>query len=125
MDAANRKFVQQRSGGRCEYCCMPQGATPFIPFHVEHSIARQHVDASNDDPTVLAFSCDRCNAYKGPNISSIDPLTGEAWSDHFVASNGNIVGRSPVGRATARLLNMNDLRRVELRLQWLDEGGEI
>jgi hypothetical protein len=47
------------------------------------------------------------------------------WSDHFSVSGAQIVGLTPVGRATARLLNMNDVRRVELRLQWLDEGGNL
>jgi hypothetical protein len=30
-----------------------------------------------------------------------------------------------MGRATVRLLNMNEPRRVELRLQWLEEGSGI
>ena len=36
-----------------------------------------------------------------------------------------IVGLTPIDRATARLLNMNDSGRVELRLQWMDEGGRL
>ncbi len=72
-------------------------------------------------------------AFKGPNLSSIDPETGnkvelfnprqDEWSNHFAFSGGLIVGLTPVGRATARLLNRNDSRRVELRLQWLSERG--
>lgn len=54
---------------------MPQKAMPFIPFHVEHIIARQHVDEVDDDLSGLAFACDRCNAFKGPNRSSIAPET--------------------------------------------------
>ena len=114
---------------------MPQEVTPFIAFHVEHVIARQHLDDENDDPAGLAYACDRCNAFKGPNLSSIDPATGDKvdlfdprtdfWSEHFSFSNGMIVGLTSVGRATARLLNMNAARRVELRLQWLDEGGHL
>jgi len=114
---------------------MPQEATPFIAFHVEHVIARQHLDDENDAPEGLAYACDRCNAFKGPNLSSLDPETGgkvdlfnpriDAWSDHFNISHGVIVGMTPIGRATARLLNMNATRRVELRLQWLDEGGPL
>jgi hypothetical protein len=135
MDAATRDFVRRRAAERCEYCHMPQEATPFIAFHIEHIIARQHLDEGHDDPSGLAYACDRCNAFKGPNLSSIDPETGDkvdvfnprtdAWSDHFAVSRGMVVGLTPVGRATARLLNMNDPRRVELRLQWLDEGGSL
>jgi hypothetical protein len=47
----------------------------------------------------------------------------DLWADHFAASAGVIVGLTPVGRATARLLNMNAARRIQLRRQWLDEGG--
>ena len=53
---------------------MPQAATPLIPFHVEHIVSRQH--GGTDDPRGLALACDRCNAYKGPNLTSIDPDTG-------------------------------------------------
>jgi hypothetical protein len=38
---------------------------------------------------------------------------------------GEIVGLTPTGRATVRLLNRNVLRRVELREEWLDEGHEL
>jgi hypothetical protein len=64
--------------------------------------------------------------HKGPNLAAIDPATGEvtslfnprkdAWSAHFVEQRGQILGLTRIGRATARLLNMNAPRRVELRL---------
>jgi len=135
MDASTRDLVRRRAGDRCEYCHIPQDATPFITFHIEHIIAKQHVDAAHDDLEGLAYACDRCNAFKGPNLSSIDPDTGDKvdvfnprtdmWSEHFSLSGGRIVGLTPIGRATARLLNMNDSRRIELRLQCLDERGSL
>jgi len=85
-------------------------------------------------PTIqgLALACDRSNAYKGPNLTSIDPDTrtvaalfnprGEDWSDHFVVRGGRVLGLTPKGRATVRLLNMNAPRRVELREECLREG---
>jgi len=42
-------------------------------FHVEHIVSRQH--GGTDDPSGPALACDRCNAYKGPNLTSIDPDT--------------------------------------------------
>lgn len=76
-------------------------------------------------PGASALACDRCNAYKGPNLTSIDPDTrtvvalfnprGDAWSDHFAVRGGRIPGLTPKGRATVRLLNMNAPRRVEIR----------
>jgi hypothetical protein len=39
----------------------------------------------------------------------------DSWDDHFMSREGYGFGVTPVGRATVRLLNMNALRRVELR----------
>ncbi|HUG90267.1 MAG TPA: HNH endonuclease signature motif containing protein [Planctomycetaceae bacterium] len=127
MDATTREIVCRRADDACEYCRIPQEATPLIAFHVEHITARQH--GGTDDPGQLALACDRCNAYKGPNLTSIDPDTGnivllfnprrDAWNDHFRFRGGQIVGLTPIGRATVRLLNMNALRRVQLREEWM------
>ena len=137
MDAATKDLVRRRAGDRCEYCRLPQDATPFITFHIEHVIAKQHTpdDPEMDDPGRLALSCDRCNHFKGPNLSSIDPETNQivnlfhprtdSWTEHFIFRDGFIDGLTPIGRATVRLLNMNDPRRVDLREQWLEEGGQL
>ena len=126
-----REFVRRRANDRCEYCLIPQAATAFLTFHVEHIVPRQH--GGSDELDNLAFACNRCNAYKGQNLSAIDPITEgifalfrprhELWNDHFELQGGEIVGRSPTGRATVRLLNMNAPHRVELREEWLREGG--
>jgi len=52
---------------------MPRAARPLIPFHVEQIVSKQH--GGTGDPSGLALACDRCNAYKGPNLTSIDPDT--------------------------------------------------
>ena len=126
MDRGLREAVRKRAGDACEYCHMPQEATPLISFHVEHIVSKQH--GGTDDPNELALACDRCNAYKGPNLTSIDPETGtvvplfhprrDTWGGHFAVRSGHIVGLTPTGRATVRLLNMNAPRRVELREEW-------
>lgn len=100
---------------------------------VEHIIARQH--QLNDAVYNLALACDRCNGFKGPNLSSIDQSTDQIvplfhprrddWDQHFQLVGGPIAGRTPTGRATARLLMMNHVRRVELRLAWIDENGSL
>ncbi len=133
MDANTRQIVRRRASDACEYCHIPQKGTPLIPFHIEHIIAKQH--GGEDDPSQLALACDRCNAYKGPNLASIDPQSGDivslfnplqdAWKDHFMFRGSVIVGLIPTGRATVRLLNMNDPRRVQLREVWLEEGGQL
>src|SRR5438093_12560291 len=130
MDARTREFVRRRAANACEYCRIAQESTPLIPFHIEHIVPKQH--GGTDDPDYLALACDRCNAYKGPNLTSIDPHTGvvvvlfhprqDLWTDHFVLRGGQIIGLTPKGRATVRLLNMNASRRVQLRKEWLIEG---
>jgi 5-methylcytosine-specific restriction endonuclease McrA len=131
MDSEIRQLVRKRAAEACEYCHIPQQATPLIRFHIEHIFARQH--GGNDDPSRLALACDRCNAYKGPNLTSIDPESGtvvplfnprqDVWFDHFTLREGRVVGRTATGRATVRLLNMNATHRVELRLEYLRETG--
>jgi hypothetical protein len=123
MDQGLRGVVRRRAGDACEYGRLPQQGTPLIAFHIEHIVLRQH--RGTDDPDGLALACDRCNAYKGPNLTSIDPDTStvvaffspraDVWSEHFVVRDGHVPGLTPTGRATVRLLNMNAARRVELR----------
>ena len=127
MEPGLKELVRRRAGNACEYCRIPQDATPLISFHIEHIVSRQH--GGFDEPGTLALACDRCNAYKGPNLTSIDPDTSavvplfnprqDIWGDHFDVQGGRITGLTPKGRATVRLLNMNAPRRVELREAWL------
>ena len=43
MDASMRETVRKRANGYCEYCHMPELATPIVPFQVEHIIAKRQV----------------------------------------------------------------------------------
>jgi hypothetical protein len=123
MTAGVRELVRTRAANRCEYCRLHQTATPTVPHHVEHVIAIQH--GGTDDPDNLALACDRCNAFKGTNLTSIDPISGkivalfhprhERWDEHFREESNLIIGLTEIGRATARLLNMNATKRVRLR----------
>ena len=130
MDAATRRTVRQRAQDRCEYCHLPQSAQPFVTFLVEHIIARQH--GGTDDPGNLCLACQRCNAAKGTNLASRDPVTGnverlfdprtQEWSEHFGFQGPLIIGLTAVGRATVELLNMNERRRVQLRADLQAQG---
>jgi hypothetical protein len=106
---------------------LPQAALPFVTFHVEHVIAIQHGGGSEESN--LALACDRCNLYKGPNLTAIDPVSGAltplfhprqcAWFEHFSQSGFEIRGMTAMGRATVQLLQMNAPRRVALRSELL------
>jgi hypothetical protein len=121
VDAALRRLVRRRAHDRCEYCHCHQSDLPFVTFHVEHVIARQH--GGKDVSANLCLACHWCNLNKGPNIATLVderlvPLfhpRQHDWDEHFSRRGDRIVGRTPIGRGTARLLDMNDEERRELR----------
>jgi hypothetical protein len=132
MDARIRELVRERADQHCEYCRFHEGAVPYLVFHVDHIVAKQHLDEVSDDPQSLAWACSECNYHKGPNLVSIDPETKQQaglfnprlddWNFHFTVEEGRIVGLTPLGRATARLLNMNAPRLVRLRRELIHQG---
>jgi len=119
---ALRRVVIARAGGRCEYCGKPQ--VSFFPHEVDHVIAQKHAGESTLDN--LAFACFECNRYKGSDVASFDPQTGQLtalfnprtqpWEQHFRYDNGLIVCLTPEGRTTAMLLRCNDLTRIRERI---------
>jgi hypothetical protein len=123
--------VRGRAGHRCEYCRIPQEAFRR-PFHIEHIVARQH--GGPDTSENLALACWQCNLKKGPNLSGIDPETGQIaslfhpridrWTDHFAIGIATLIpfgieirGLTPIGRATARVLGINEEMRQMLRYE--------
>ena len=124
-----RNRVRHRANYRCEYCQLSEHHSP-LAHHVEHIVAKQH--QGSDDPSNLALACHRCNLKKGPNLAGIDPETGQLvplfdprkqpWLDHFRMSGASIQGTTPAGRATVRLLALNDERRLDLRRTILSRG---
>lgn len=58
IDSAVRRLVRTRAANRCEYCRCHQDELPFVTFHVEHVIARQH--GGSDDESNLCLSCHWC-----------------------------------------------------------------
>jgi hypothetical protein len=54
-------------------------------------------------------------------VPLFNPRT-DSWNEHFAFQGAMIIGLTPTGRATVRLLQMNAARRVELREMSLDEG---
>lgn len=123
METATRALVRRRAGDRCEYCHSQQQHYG-LTFHVEHIVARQH--GGSDDGTNLALACHACNRYKGPNLAGLDPATGhltrlfhprrDGWSTHFTVQAGRILGRTPEGRTTVQVLQLNQPERVRTRL---------
>ena len=90
------KQIRRRANSFCEYCRISEALSGFT-FEVDHIIPRAH--GSGDDLNNLAWACPMCNAYKGPNLSTLDPKTGsitslfnprrEQWLDHFQSIKGH------------------------------------
>ena len=130
MEPAIRNEVRQRAGNRCEYCRLRQEDEEENPFHIEHIIAQQH--GGTDAQENLALACSWCNAVKGPNLSSIDPDSGEltrlyhprkdSWAEHFRREGPCILGLTAVGRTTAWLLRFNDTDNLNQRHRLLELG---
>jgi 5-methylcytosine-specific restriction endonuclease McrA len=122
IPAKLRGLVKERARDRCEYCLLPQDVA-FFPHEPDHIHALKHGGETGAEN--LALACFDCNRFKGSHIASLDPLNGEvvalfnprtqSWRDHFATKDGIVVGLTPTGRATARLLKLNLPERVELR----------
>ena len=121
--------VRKRAGDACEYCRMPQSAFRFA-FPLDHIRAKQH--GGRKQFNNLALACTKCNLYKGPNLTGIDPRDNritplfhprrERWADHFRWRGLRIIGLTPTGRATLRVLKMNNPASVSIRRSLLAEG---
>jgi HNH endonuclease len=121
IPAPLRRLVEQRAGHKCEYCLLPI-AVSFFPHEIDHVIPEKHGGLTDADN--LALTCWRCNRHKGTDLGSFDPQTGEfsflfnprtqQWPEHFSLSQADLLGLTPAGRTTVKLLQMNaDKRRSE------------
>ena len=123
MSPLVRSLVRARAGERCEYCRLHETDYPLLNFQIEHIVPRKH--HGNDNPTNLAWSCLECNLAKSSNLSGRDLDSGrvvvlfnprrQRWIRHFVWEGARLVGKTPCGRATIDVLNINAPHRVELR----------
>ena len=124
MRTSLREQVRVRARGLCEYCCAPEDHSS-ASFTVEHITPR--AAQGTDDLDNLTWSCWNCNSHKGAAMFSDDPDTGasvrlyhprtDLWQEHFRWSGNSlrVEGISPIGRATAERLQMNDPAIVNLR----------
>lgn len=129
VPALLRRQVVERADGRCEYCGISESVA-FAPHEIDHIIARKH--GGETEAENLALSCILCNKYKGSDIASVDPGTEqivplyhprqERWIDHFELHESHIMPLTPTGRATVRLLQLNQPDRVEERRLLIEIG---
>lgn len=125
--AANlRTEVITRAYQSCEYCLIHADYGTFV-HEIDHVIAQKHGGATTLDN--LAYACAQCNRNKGSDIASVDPETGapefifnpriQVWQEHFLLEGPLIMPRTACARATARLLQLNQIDRILLRKELL------
>ncbi|NJM69770.1 MAG: HNH endonuclease [Scytonema sp. RU_4_4] len=115
----------------CAYCRTAESLT-VSTFEFEHIIPR-----SADGQTIfenLCLSCPSCNRYKASRQTAIDAITQQevplfhpqqqSWTEHFAWSEDGteIIGLTPVGRATISTLKMNRLQLTRVRKMWVKMG---
>ena len=122
-----RTEVAYRAEHRCEYCLIHENDAGF-PHQVDHVLSRKHGGTSAFDN--LAYACILCNRYKGSDVASINPKTGEAvrlfhprhdrWTDHFRLDADFIELLTDAGSAIVWLLRLNAAERLAERrlLEW-------
>lgn len=122
VPAVLRRRVRQRAADKCEYCLLA-GEDAFFTHEPDHVISEKHGGTTSFEN--LAWACFDCNRFKGSDIASLDPVTGELvplfhprtqpWHEHFEVMDGTICPVTSIGRATERLLKLNLDERVEVR----------
>jgi hypothetical protein len=116
------RLVRQRALDRCEYCLMHQ-SLQVATFHVEHIVPTSA--GGPPTPENLALACPSCNLHKANRLVAIDSESQVAvalfhpriqiWTYHFAWLGYEIVGRTPIGRATISALQLNQSRRIKVR----------
>ena len=129
VSASTREKVRDRAtDARCEYCHLSESLSKFS-HQVDHIIPPRH--GGDNELSNLAWACFNCNNNKGTDIAPIENDTlaplynprNQSWDDHFrLDESGQIVGLTTQGKATARLLQMNTFRLVQIRRILLQLG---
>jgi hypothetical protein len=124
--------IRRLASDRCEYCHVPD-ATSRLKHVLDHVVARQH--GGKTELNNLALCCGRCNQFKRPNLSGIDPETGQLtrlfhprndiWAEHFRYEGAVLIPLSAVGRTTTAVLSINHPLRIAAREALLQTGVSL
>lgn len=123
-----KREVVKRANNLCEYC-VALASYSTQPFVIEHIIPTSK--GGTDDIENLALACGGCNGSKYNKTNGLDPISNEImplfhprtmlWKEHFIWSDDflEIIGITPIGRATIIALKLNHLGIKNLRKLWL------
>ncbi|MDX2077514.1 MAG: HNH endonuclease [bacterium] len=122
-----RQSVFARANGLCEYCLSAQRM--IIVLEIDHILPLSRGGKTELDN--LCAVCRPCNGYKRQSIDGLDPETGQKaplynprqddWNTHFKwdKTGEEIIGLTPIGRATISRLKLNRLALVDSRQLWI------
>lgn len=128
---AVRDRVAAEAHYRCGYC-QTQQAVIGIPLQIDHIIPV--AAGGTSEPDNLWLACPLCNNYKGTQTHALDPMSKkliplfnprtQTWHEHFVWSDDNseIIGLTPIGRATVDALKLNRPFMLRARRRWVRAG---
>lgn len=131
LPAGLKRQVAARSRFQCAYC-RSQEAVSGVQFTVDHVLPRSL--GGTDELDNLCLACWECNLFKHDRIAALDSLTDtivplyhpnrQVWTDHFEWTEDGvwIVGLTPTGRATVRLLRLNRSALMHARRRWAEVG---
>jgi hypothetical protein len=125
-----RRQITEAADNCCEYCRVPR-AVAFAAYHIDHIISEKQGGATTF--VNLALACRLCNLSKGSCIAAWheykDSLVRlynprkDSWGQHFqFRPSGLIVARTEIGLGTIKVLNLNDLNRVQARGVFVEAG---
>jgi HNH endonuclease len=116
--------VRQRAGELCEYCHTSE-RWQYVRFTIDHVVPV--AEGGEDAFENLALACFHCNRRKSSRQTANDGETNRSvplfnprlhnWADHFVWSADGlyIIPRTPTGRVTVELLELNRERILDIR----------
>ena len=117
-----RLLVAQRAIFFCEYCHFHE-SDRFLAFEIDHIFSVKH--GGGNEIENLAYACAHCNQNKGTDLvtfiddyENIVPLFNprkQQWDEHFFFEEGLVCHKTLTGKATIKLLKMNDVDLIILR----------
>ena len=126
-----RKRIFQQARGRCGYCLVD---AEYIYALMEIDHIHPQSKGGSDDESNLWLACPRCNGYKQEQTDAVDPLSGDRvslfnprfqdWREHFIwgGDDAEIVGLTPIGRATVLALKLNHPDSLKQRQRFVEFG---
>lgn len=130
IPAKLRQDVTERAKGFCEYC--QADSRIIITMEIDH--IKPESDGGETVSDNLCFSCPSCNGFKHDFQTGIDPDNHteiplynprqQRWSEHFKwdESGTQLIGLTPVGKATIMRLKINRKEVVIARQRWVAAG---